>query len=236
MMSMTCDELGNATATPGCGATLANAEAVILAEYQHRVANDLNVALGALAQAKKQVVGLAASSIEDAAERIGELVRLQRLLAPPTRRATVDLAGRIEAVCTGLADSRFASTAIMPFVEPMAVDARTAWVVSVIVNELVTNADRHALPLGGGRIVVEVEGPVERLRLRVTDDGRHVTGPTPHTAMPAWKPGQGSAVLAAVIDSVGARMNVSTTGEGTMVEVVFGPVRTVLGCAFRPRR
>lgn len=206
--------------------TVPSAEAVILAEYQHRVANDLHVALAALRLAGRQVVGLAASSIEEAAERIGELVRLQRLLAPPTRTVDVDLAEQVKAVCDGLADVRFAGsyTAIMPFVDPIQVDARIAWVVSVIVAELVTNAGKHALPLGGGRIVVEVDGPVDALRLRVTDDGRGAIGPVLAAAAPGWKPGQGSAVLKAILDSVGADMSVSTSGEGTMVEVNFGRI------------
>jgi two-component sensor histidine kinase len=90
----------------------------------------------------------------------------------------------------------------------------------LIVNELVTNAIKHAFPEGRpGMVRVRLQAAGAQLRLDVEDDGvglgaRMGTGPTRGT-------GLGQDLVRALCQQIGGTLEVKSTGAGSSFGVVF---------------
>jgi two-component system, sensor histidine kinase PdtaS len=148
----------------------------LLAELHHRVKNNTQATTSFLAlQASRAEDPAVASALRTAATRVmlasGVQDRMFRLsgadgvdLGPEladTGRVAMDAAGR-----PGIAfEARIEATLVVPVAQ--------ATPLALIVNELVTNAARHAFPAGrGGRVVLTVRRPAPGLgEVRVEDDG-----------------------------------------------------------------
>lgn len=199
----------------------ATPEAIMLAELQHRMANELALASATLQLARRHVAPCHRSEIDDAVVRLGDQARLARLLLPPLREGPVDLGGSIEKLCLGLSRTRLEQDgiAIMAAAAPIDLPGRACWALCAIVAELVLNAAKHAFEgaqsVRGIRGSIRVDAYIDgvTLTLRVADDGvgEAVGGVT--------VAGQGSAVLSALVASLHGDVERVPTNGGTTVEV-----------------
>jgi two-component sensor histidine kinase len=92
--------------------------------------------------------------------------------------------------------------------EPLLVPNETAVAIGIVVNELVTNACKHAFGDDGGTIRVRCRKENEAALIEVEDDGR---GFTPGET----KGGVGSRLVAAFVRRVKGRSELASSPEGT---------------------
>jgi two-component sensor histidine kinase len=144
---------------------------VLFRELEHRVMNTLQITAGLL---RLQLGGVAdpvaRDAIEVARQRVLAMGQIHRISGAA---AAGDLVATIRSVCDGLVGANHPSCRVhLKAEENMTVPLHKAALVAMIVNELVTNAIKHAFRESSGTIVVGLRrtGP-GRVALSVTDDG-----------------------------------------------------------------
>jgi two-component sensor histidine kinase len=146
-----------------------------LEELAHRTKNDLNM-IGALMalQARSQSEPAARQALESATNRIQVLAKAQDRLNGARDGGTIEVASFIEALCTDLGNLLRDVRPIVVRVHSDRLEMTSSDAVSVglVVNELVTNALKHAFPGDRGGIVdVALSRIGEKIRIVVSDDG-----------------------------------------------------------------
>jgi two-component sensor histidine kinase len=152
-----------------------HANSVLLRELAHRVANNF-ASVASLIRRKASLVddADARSVLNEAVEQVMVLARVHSRLRPEKDQGSLDSKGFMEELCADLQAS------VAPG-RPLAVECKAvssplglaeAIPLGLIVNELVTNAVKHAFPDGrAGTIRVRLERAGTRLCLCVDDDG-----------------------------------------------------------------
>jgi two-component sensor histidine kinase len=148
-----------------------------LAEMSHRVKNDLHLVTSLLrVEAERQRNPAARAALGRAGARVEAVARVHELLCDGDGSGTVAVDRYLRETCAGLAellgvDGRH--RALVVRAEAAVLPADTARSLGLVVNELVTNAFRHAFAADGpGTVWVEVGRDAGgRLRLGVADDG-----------------------------------------------------------------
>ncbi|RWY67681.1 PAS domain S-box protein [Rhizobium sp. WSM1325] len=144
---------------------------VMMREMSHRVKNSLMLVTGMLAmQARGTDVAEVKRALTDAEARVATIAAMHDHLWRQTDLETIDLADFLEGLCERLAQTSN-QHAIVFEGTPCRIDADGAIQVALLVNELVTNAFKHAYPSGGGRIDVKIETAAEEILLAVSDQG-----------------------------------------------------------------
>jgi two-component sensor histidine kinase len=136
----------------------------------------------------------------------------------------MDLRELIRDIATMLiGGSRDISLQLQPGREPIVVDIETAFPVSLIANELITNAIKHAFAgRRQGTITIAVERTATgRLRLQVADDG--IGGVTAETF--AGAAGLGSTIVRRLVRQIGGVLAVEA-GPGACISITFPLTRS----------
>jgi two-component sensor histidine kinase len=198
---------------------------LLLEELNHRIRNELQVALSALRLARR---GLASADpahlIEEAVLRLEAFGSVHQLL--DRQRAHGSLAHRLEALCRAVSLAKAAPLGIRLELnlDDVTTDEEPAWTVCVVAFELMTNAFKHAFaagPPGVVRVVLKQEGG--RVVLRVTDDGVGTAARTP-SAGTIWKAtGFGCGIVAQLAERLGGSVTRVSGPLGTTVTFVVPP-------------
>jgi PAS domain S-box-containing protein len=149
---------------------------VLLREVHHRVKNNLQVVSSLLSMQARSAGGVARDTFREAQARIRSMSLVHELLHRSRDLAHVDLPSYLDAVARGLEGSYAAGARKVTLVQEVAaveVTADCAIPCGLVVNELVSNAYRHAFPgdrRGEVRLTVRQE-PGGTLELTVADDG-----------------------------------------------------------------
>ncbi|MGR9424339.1 sensor histidine kinase [Rhizobium leguminosarum] len=145
---------------------------VMMREISHRVKNSLMLVAGMLAMqarlAQQPEVGRALS---DAEARVGTIAQVHDQLWRQPHIETVDLADFLSSLCQRLQQSA-AQYKVSVDVEPCTVDADRAIQIALLVNELVTNAFKHAYPEVPGTVTVRAQNTGEGILLEIADGGK----------------------------------------------------------------
>jgi PAS domain S-box-containing protein len=173
----TCIDISaRALATEALKRSLAEKE-VLLREIHHRVKNNLQVITSLInLQSHRVADGAARALFEDTRNRVHAIALLHEHLYRTQDLAHVDVAGYLRGLVQHIAganrdDQR--SITVNVEVRSAVLDIDSAVPVGLIVNELVSNAYKHAFPNGRseGTITVEITTNGDQTRLCVTDDG-----------------------------------------------------------------
>jgi two-component sensor histidine kinase len=107
--------------------------------------------------------------------------------------------------------------------EAMLVPHDVAVSIGIVVNELVTNACKHAFGDGGGTIWIRAYKQGDGARIEVADDGK---GFTPVAKDPGGllKVGLGTRLIAAFVQRMGGHAEVRSNGCGTL-HSIYVPLR-----------
>jgi two-component sensor histidine kinase len=149
----------------------------LVAEMSHRIKNDLQIVTSLLrTQAARQGNPEATAALELAVARVEAVARVHDLLCSGDGSGTVAFDRYLRETCAALAELLGADgrhRALVVRAEAATLAADTARSLGLVVNELVTNAFRHAFAADGpGTVWVEFGRDVAgRLRLGVSDDG-----------------------------------------------------------------
>ncbi len=176
---------------------------LLLAELNHRVHNELQVALSALRLARREAASAgSARFIEEAAVRLEAVGRVQQVL--DRRRGHGSMAERLEALCqaTALAKAAPRSVLLTLKLDDVTADEETTWTVCVIACELMTNAFKHGFVDGrGGQVDVVLTRDAQGVVLSVSDNG--VGGATGSLETILEAPGFGSGIVSQLAERLG---------------------------------
>lgn len=147
----------------------------LLKEIHHRVKNNLSVIASMMfLQSRASRDPELRGALEATMARVRSIALVHELLYRSKDFARIDLAAYLGT----LADETAATLAIASrgiaidlHAEPVTVDLTQAMPCGLIVNELLTNAVKHAFPQGGGSIRIDVTQDDGRIHVRVADNG-----------------------------------------------------------------
>jgi two-component sensor histidine kinase len=201
---------------------------MLLAEFRHRVSNDLQ-RLGSMILMQAKASPAAATELRAAASRIQVIAGVHSRLARRDGHVQVDMHEFLHDL---IADLRASLTSLYPvglFVEAEshALSVSRAGSVALIANELVTNALKHAFPESAreGAVTVGFRRDGIDFVLTVTDDGVGMpvepcrTGAGPGASLGS---GLGSRLVRALAAQLGGHVEtVSEPGAGTRQTLRF---------------
>ncbi|MCX6910481.1 MAG: PAS domain S-box protein [Verrucomicrobia bacterium] len=150
---------------------------VLLKEVHHRVKNNLQIVISLLNLQAVRTKNMAAlDTLQETGNRVRSMALLHETLYRSQNLAHVNFAHYIENICSHLFRSygpKVAHIKLEPHLENVDIDLDRAVSCGLIINELVSNALKHAFPgARAGRIEVELRTtPQEQIVLRVADDG-----------------------------------------------------------------
>jgi two-component system, sensor histidine kinase PdtaS len=186
-----------------------------LREMDHRTRNNFQIVTSLLTlQANRSGSAEVKAALNEAAERLKAVSAVYDALTPSSQGlASVRLQDQLQEICDQI------RRGIMPDgirletdLEPMLVPHETGVAIGIVVNELVTNACKHAFDDGGGSILVKAWREDGAAYIEVADDGRgFVAG--------AAKPGLGSRLVTAFLQRLKARSDVQSSPDGTIHRV-----------------
>ncbi|MDO3436141.1 PAS domain S-box protein [Rhizobium sp. CBN3] len=186
---------------------------IMLREMSHRVKNSLGLVAAMLAMqarsTKQEEVGQA---LRDAEARVGTIAQVHDQLWRQPDIETVDLADFLFSLCQRLQQST-SRHAVSVDADPCMVDADRAIQIALLVNELVTNAFKHAYPDVSGAVAVSARDIGDEIRLEVADDGRGL----PAEVLSFENDGKslGMKIVRALVQQLKAEMNIEDRAPGT---------------------
>lgn len=149
---------------------------LLLRELNHRVANNFQMVGSLLQLQAKGAQGEARAALESALNRVMSISQAHRnLYVFGEDVARVDMKAYLEDLCHNLAQALLLGEIVVLDcrADPAQMDRDRAVAIGLVVNELVTNAAKHAFADGApGRIQVVFEGRGEGWRLSVSDNGK----------------------------------------------------------------
>ena len=149
-------------------------DAVLLHELNHRINNEfasaISVVSRAAARSSNNAVKLALTNVTELLHRYAEV---HRALEVPEPNTTIDVAAYLRHLCLSLIRSKLDHLAIDLVLAacPLRLQSEQCWRVGMIVNELVTNAARHAFSVRKGRIRIELAQAGLLVTCKVEDNG-----------------------------------------------------------------
>ncbi|HEU4641740.1 MAG TPA: sensor histidine kinase [Gemmatimonadaceae bacterium] len=189
----------------------AEATALLLRELQHRVRNNLAAIQALLVLERHRVPPRPLGEALDVAiARLRGMAALQDSLLP--HEDQVDLATLAHAVARGALDVFGAAEDVRVEVDGTAtLPSRSASAVAIVLNELITNALKHA---AARTVRIEIRDTPGRVELVVSDDGRGMTAPT--------HGGSGLMIVRAVVrNELAGELAIEPVGIGTRVKIEF---------------
>lgn len=144
----------------------------LIKEINHRIKNSLQL-VGSLLllQAALEKEGTVKDHLSSAAARITTVAQLHRSLYSGGDVKAVDLEQYLQDVVTAVGRLDGGSHPVTLHMDTVTVPADQAIAIGILVNELLTNAIKHAYPAGTGGVAVEVARCAGGLRLSVCDHG-----------------------------------------------------------------
>jgi len=183
-----------------------------LKEMDHRTKNNFQIVTSLLTlQASRSPSAEVKAALGEAAERLKAVAAVYDALAPSSQGlASVRLQDQLQEICDQIQRGIMPDgIALSTEFEPMLVPHEAAVAIGIIVNELVTNACKHAFGDGAGAIQVRAWREDGAAYIEVEDDGRgFVTGEA--------RPGLGSRLVTAFLQRLKGRSEVRTSPDGTV--------------------
>jgi two-component sensor histidine kinase len=190
---------------------------LLLEEQGHRVKNDLAIASALIAlQARAQSDAAVRTALESAVARVHVLAKGYDHLRVTERDQATDMASYLDEVCWKLGEGLRGVRPIAVEVDADRVEIRSqmATRIGLIVNELVTNALKHAFSdERGGTVYVRMRRNRDELTLTVEDDGLGCPD--------APTEGLGSRVVRLLVQQLRGRMTREPAKPGCRVTIVI---------------
>jgi two-component system, sensor histidine kinase PdtaS len=199
-------------------ASLAEKE-LLLKEVHHRVKNNLEIISSLVTlQADSIIDSRVRALLEDTSNRVRAIADIHHLLYRSEDFANIDVRSFAEALARQLLSTLEQDPRIQIVVEgALQVDIQRAVPVSLILNELITNALKHAFPNHRrGSIHVSVNSDLHESWLCVADDG---IGLSPHFN-PAKSPSLGLQLVKVLTEQLGGALEIQSP-QGSRFRIRF---------------
>jgi PAS domain S-box-containing protein len=143
-------------------------------EISHRIKNNLQVIVGLIAFESRWTAAPCVQGYQAMQARIGAIAQLYDLISQSSRGRTVAVDAYLKEIAKTMSASLLGNASgidIEVNAEPLEIDPERAVPFGLLVNELATNAIKHAFPGGTGHIVLSVERAGNDIELCVSDNG-----------------------------------------------------------------
>jgi two-component sensor histidine kinase len=143
-------------------------------EVSHRIKNSLQIVVGLIGHEAKRATVPSVEGYAAMKARIGAMAELYDLISQSGRGRTVPANAYLREITEAMAASllgKASGVEIAVAAEPLDIDSDRALPFGLLVNELVTNAVKHAFPDGKGRIALSLKQIGGQIELTVADDG-----------------------------------------------------------------
>ncbi|MGZ5802754.1 MAG: PAS domain S-box protein [Xanthobacteraceae bacterium] len=143
-------------------------------EISHRIKNNLQVIVGLISYEAKWTAAPCVQGYKTMQARIGAIAQLYDLISQSSRGRTVAVDAYLREIAKAMSASllgNMSGITIEVEGEPVEIDPDRAVPFGLLVNELTTNAIKHAFPDGKGHIKLCVEQVGDQIELVVSDDG-----------------------------------------------------------------
>jgi two-component sensor histidine kinase len=143
-------------------------------EISHRIKNNLQIVVGLIAYEAKWTAAPCVQGYKTMQARIGAIAQLYDLISQSSRGRTIAVDAYLREIAKTMSASLLASTSgikIEVKAEALEIDPDRAVPFGLLVNELATNAIKHAFPGGRGRVMLSVEQVGDQMELTIADDG-----------------------------------------------------------------
>ncbi len=197
----------------------------LLREVQHRIKNNLSTISSMLYLAASRTESAEAREVLSASEsKVRTVLRVHETLNATGQYEHVEFTGFLRTLCSDTqslySSSRHHISSRIPD-ERILLPAGTASPLGLMVNELITNACKHAIPVDHEAVAeahVQLDRPSEtQLRIQVSDNGPGLPGGTlENTSM-----GLGLQILAAQAEQIGAQLHAHSSDAGTRFEILL---------------
>jgi len=195
---------------------------LLLSEVAHRVSNSFALVAALIRQKSASVVDDKAKSMfEEVIGQVNLMAHVHNRLCQGSDATTIDAGRFLDDLCTDLdtALSQLQSTPIECVAESCSLPMPDAVAVGLIVNELVTNAVKHAFPDGRrGHICVTLAKEGANLRLSVEDNGIGL-----NWVRRGFGASTGKRIVTALANQLGATIERHIGSTGTSISIVFRP-------------
>jgi two-component sensor histidine kinase len=194
---------------------------LFLEEFDHRVKNNFTLVASLLEMQRRRAgEGETGDALANALSRVESIARAHRhLYRGASAPGEVDMAAYIHELCTALAEALFLRGAITLDCEAdhAALPRDRAVSIGLIVNELVTNAAKHAFgDREGGAIHVHFEAMPTGWRLTVADNG---SGMPEEMRRDGRQGGLGQRLVEGFVRQARGRIHTESGPKGTRVTV-----------------
>jgi PAS domain S-box-containing protein len=142
-------------------------------EISHRIKNNLQIVVGLISYEAKWTPAPCLPGYKAMQARIGAIAQLYDLISQSSRGRTVAIDAYLREIAKAMSASLGSESgiAIVVEAEPLEIDPDRAVPFGLLVNELATNAIKHAFPGGSGQVTLTVEQIGDEIELTVADDG-----------------------------------------------------------------
>jgi two-component sensor histidine kinase len=188
-------------------------------EVSHRIRNSLQIVVGLIGHEARQTTVPGVQGYQAMKVRIGAIAELYDLIARSGRGRAVPVDVYLREIAETMSASLLGGTSgISIAVEAQAlnIDSDRALPFGLLVNELVTNAIKHAFPDGTGRVVLSVQQIGDQIELTVADNGVGVkNGESAQTTEQ-----RGTDYVGVFVRQLGGTIAISgSEGTGTIVRI-----------------
>jgi two-component sensor histidine kinase len=192
---------------------------VLTKEIAHRVKNNLQITVALIALEAKSAAAPCVDGYRAMQARIGAIAELYDLISQASDGQTIALDAYLKEIARTMSESLLEGTSgikIEVKAEALNIDPIRAVPFGLLVNELATNAIKHAFPDGTGRILLSAERVGDQIELTVADDG--VGMKDKYLARISEK--HGSDYVAIFVRQIGGTIALSTAaGTGTIARI-----------------
>jgi PAS domain S-box-containing protein len=143
-------------------------------EISHRIKNNLQIVVGLIGYEAHRTAAPCVQGYRAMQTRIGAIAQLYDLISQSSRGRTIAVDAYLREIAKSMSASLLADASgikIEVEAEALDMDPERAVPFGLLVNELATNAIKHAFPGGIGRVVLGVERIGDKIELTVADDG-----------------------------------------------------------------
>ncbi|MBY0566395.1 MAG: PAS domain-containing protein [Hyphomonadaceae bacterium] len=143
-------------------------------EISHRIKNNLQIIVGLIAYETRWTAPACVQGYQAMQTRIGAISQLYDLISQSSCGRTIAVNAYLTEIAKNLSTSLLGSASSITIevrAEPLEIDPERAVPFGLLVNELATNAIKHAFPDGAGKVVLSVVQAGSDLELCVSDNG-----------------------------------------------------------------
>jgi PAS domain S-box-containing protein len=190
-------------------------------EISHRIKNNLQVIVSLITFEAAGTPAPCVAGYMAMQARIGAIAQLYDLISQSSRGRTVAVDAYLREIAAALSASLVADISAITIevkAEPLEIDPDRAVPFGLLVNELATNAIKHAFPHGSGRVMLSVEKIGDQIELIVADDG---VGKKENSSLKVLEK-RGSNYVAIFVRQLGGAIAPSESrGPGTIVRILL---------------